>query len=145
MTICLIGTYNSCKQVSVPSTGQLAIDLMCGSYGSRSCTAQRWFHFMGDTTDNPYTPFQINYKNATAPVGSFTPLDPGVTPCSAALSVSSINDDLEEKKYVIRWVFYSQKNQLVHVWIARQVVQCHPHNHHHQNHSTYAVLMVASG
>lgn len=74
--------------MSVPSTGQLAIDLMCGSWGSRSCTAGRWFHFMGDMTNNPYVPFQINYKNASGPIGPFTPLDPGTTPCSMALSVS---------------------------------------------------------
>lgn len=83
-----LGTYNSCKQVSVPSTGQLALDLMCGSWGSKGCSAQRWFTYMGDMVDNPYVPFQINYKNVSAPVGPFTPLDPGITPCSASLSVS---------------------------------------------------------
>lgn len=91
----LIETYNSCKQVSVPSTGQLAIDLMCGSWGSRSCTAKRWFDFMGDIVNNPYTPFQINYKNTSVPVGSYTPIDPGTTPCSVALSVSIIKFQFE--------------------------------------------------
>lgn len=84
------GTFNSCKQVSVPSTGQLALDLMCGSWGSRSCSAQRWFSFMGDTNENPYTPFQINYKNTTPPNGPFTLVNPASTPCNVALSVSII-------------------------------------------------------
>ncbi|CAG2056079.1 unnamed protein product, partial [Timema podura] len=48
------GTYNSCKQVSVPSTGQLALDLMCGDWGASRCSPmkpQTWYtpnnQFMG--------------------------------------------------------------------------------------------------
>nr|CAD7444918.1 unnamed protein product [Timema bartmani] len=70
------GTYNSCKQVSVPSTGQLALDLMCGS------------HFMGDAHNNPFTPFQITYVPTNTPVAEFIPLDPVITPCNESVSAN---------------------------------------------------------
>ncbi|XP_015113278.1 NPC intracellular cholesterol transporter 1 isoform X2 [Diachasma alloeum] len=78
----LEGTFKSCSRVSVPSTGQLAFDLMCGEWGSSHCTAKRWFHFMGDAEDNIYVPFQITYIGTDEKVGNFTPMDPVVTPCS---------------------------------------------------------------
>ncbi|GLV34537.1 Niemann-Pick type C-1a [Carabus blaptoides fortunei] len=78
------GTYNSCRQVSVPSTGQLALDLMCGDWGAPSCNATRWFTYMGDASGNPYVPFQINYLNTSEPVEEFHPLDPKVIPCNQA-------------------------------------------------------------
>ena len=84
----LDGTFNSCNKVSVPSTGQLALDLMCGEWGASRCTPLKWFHFMGDAENNVFVPFQITYINTDNPVGSFTPLDPPVTPCNKALNVS---------------------------------------------------------
>lgn len=84
----LNGTFNSCNKVSVPSTGQLALDLMCGEWGASRCTPLKWFHFMGDAENNVFVPFQITYINTDDPVGSFTPLDPPITPCSKALNVS---------------------------------------------------------
>ncbi|XP_011630043.1 NPC intracellular cholesterol transporter 1-like [Pogonomyrmex barbatus] len=81
----LEGTFNSCNKVSVPSTGQLALDLMCGEWGASRCTALKWFHFMGDA-NNIYVPFQITYINTDEPVGPFVPLDPLITPCSKALN-----------------------------------------------------------
>ncbi|XP_017879993.1 NPC intracellular cholesterol transporter 1 isoform X4 [Ceratina calcarata] len=84
----LEGTFNSCNKVSVPSSGQLALDIMCGIWGASKCTALRWFHYMGDAT-NPYVPFQITYINTDEPVGPFTPVDPTVTPCSKALNKDS--------------------------------------------------------
>lgn len=86
----LEGTFNSCNKVSVPSTGQLALDIMCGEWGASRCTALKWFHFMGDAENNIYVPFQITYKNTDGPIGSFTPVDPVITPCSKALNVSII-------------------------------------------------------
>ncbi|KAJ8923333.1 hypothetical protein NQ315_001891 [Exocentrus adspersus] len=77
----LQGTYESCKQVAVPSTGQLALDIMCGSWGAAKCSAMRWFSFMGDAV-SPFVPFQINYKNETAVIDGFTPMNPRVIPCS---------------------------------------------------------------
>ncbi|XP_026475037.1 NPC intracellular cholesterol transporter 1 homolog 1b-like [Ctenocephalides felis] len=35
------GTYDSCKGVVVPSSGMLAMDLACGSYGASRCSPQR--------------------------------------------------------------------------------------------------------
>lgn len=82
----LEGTFNSCNKVSVPSTGQLALDIMCGEWGASRCTPLKWFHFMGDAT-NPYVPFQITYVNTDEVIDVFTPLDPPITPCNKALSV----------------------------------------------------------
>ncbi|XP_015437411.1 PREDICTED: Niemann-Pick C1 protein isoform X1 [Dufourea novaeangliae] len=82
----LEGTFNSCNKVSVPSTGQLALDLMCGEWGASRCTPLKWFHYMGDAENNGYVPFQIRYINTDNPVGAFTPVDPIVTPCNKALN-----------------------------------------------------------
>ncbi|XP_074113620.1 Niemann-Pick type C-1a isoform X4 [Cotesia typhae] len=84
----LQGTFTSCKKVSVPSLGQLALDVMCGDWGASRCTPERWFTFMGDA-NNPYVPFQINYIGTDAKVGPFSPMDPEVTPCSKALNEKS--------------------------------------------------------
>ncbi|XP_014480790.1 PREDICTED: Niemann-Pick C1 protein isoform X2 [Dinoponera quadriceps] len=82
----LEGTFNSCNKVSLPSTGLLALDLMCGEWGASRCTAQKWFYYMGDAANNVYVPFQITYVNTDVPVKSFVPLDPQITPCSKALN-----------------------------------------------------------
>ncbi|XP_063244336.1 NPC intracellular cholesterol transporter 1 isoform X2 [Bacillus rossius redtenbacheri] len=82
----LEGAYNSCKQVSVPSTGQLALDLMCGDWGASRCSPLKWFTFMGDKENNPFAPFQISYIPLNSSTGKFTPMDPPVTPCSQAIS-----------------------------------------------------------
>ncbi|CAD7086055.1 unnamed protein product [Hermetia illucens] len=83
-------TFQSCSQVQVPSTGRLALDMMCGIYGASKCSPMRWFQFMGDARDNPYVPFQINYRaegdNTTT---EFTPLDPKTYGCSEALNPST--------------------------------------------------------
>ncbi|XP_019770254.2 NPC intracellular cholesterol transporter 1 isoform X2 [Dendroctonus ponderosae] len=81
-------TYNSCQQVSVPATGQLAMDFMCGDWGALRCTANRWFTYMGTAGNNSvYVPFQINYINSTtAKVGNFTPMDIEITPCNKPLN-----------------------------------------------------------
>ncbi|KAL6430199.1 hypothetical protein ACFW04_007740 [Cataglyphis niger] len=82
----LEGTFNSCNKVSVPSTGQLALDIMCGEWGASRCTPLKWFHFMGDAENNIYVPFQITYKNTDEPIGPFIPVDPAITPCNKALN-----------------------------------------------------------
>lgn len=86
----LEGTFQSCKQVSVPSTGQLALDIMCGSWGAAKCTAMRWFEYMGTASDsNAFVPFTIKFRNSTAKiVDGFTPLNPNVIPCNQAANVS---------------------------------------------------------
>ncbi|CAB0034871.1 unnamed protein product [Trichogramma brassicae] len=83
----LNGTYDSCKRVQVPSTGQVVMDLMCGEYGSSRCTPMKWFGSMGDA-NNPFVPFQIDYVASDQPIGLFEPRNPVVTPCNQA-----INDD----------------------------------------------------
>ncbi|XP_025834125.1 NPC intracellular cholesterol transporter 1 isoform X2 [Agrilus planipennis] len=80
------GMYDSCKQVSVPSTGQLAMDIMCGGWGASKCSASRLFQFMGSTNLNPYAPFQITYINSSEPVGKYVPKDFDIVPCSKGIS-----------------------------------------------------------
>lgn len=84
----LQGTYNSCKHVSVPSTGQLALDIMCGDWGAARCSANKWFQYMGNADGNPFVPFQITYKNSSEPVGPYVPINPKIIPCSQAPNVS---------------------------------------------------------
>ncbi|KAM8715427.1 hypothetical protein ACLKA7_002475 [Drosophila subpalustris] len=80
-------TYKSCSQVSVPQTGQLAFDLMCGAYPASRCSPTKWFTYMGDK-QNPYVPFQITYvqhpTNSTK--DGFTPANPKTTPCNKAVN-----------------------------------------------------------
>ncbi|XP_034244049.1 NPC intracellular cholesterol transporter 1 isoform X2 [Thrips palmi] len=80
----LQGIYDSCSGVFVPSTGQRALDLMCGSWGSALCSPLRWFTFMGDARNNPYVPFQMTYKLDKL-AGSMTPLDTRIVPCNVGL------------------------------------------------------------
>ncbi|PSN54935.1 Niemann-Pick C1 protein [Blattella germanica] len=82
----LNGTYDSCKQVFVPSTGQLALDMMCGDWGASRCSPKKWFNYMGDAKDNQFVPFQINYIETNKTVGRFIPLNPSVVPCSQGIS-----------------------------------------------------------
>ncbi|XP_031627932.1 NPC intracellular cholesterol transporter 1 homolog 1b [Contarinia nasturtii] len=57
------GVFNSCKGIVMPSTGQYVLDMgTCGLYDSKTCTAKRWYEFMGDAENNPFVPFQLNYK-----------------------------------------------------------------------------------
>lgn len=86
-----LGTFSSCGNVFVPSTGQRALDLMCGNWASRDCTDERWFTYMGDRdNETPNVPFQINYvfHNNSDTVNGFTPLNPRVVPCNESVDVS---------------------------------------------------------
>ncbi|XP_055840064.1 NPC intracellular cholesterol transporter 1 isoform X2 [Episyrphus balteatus] len=85
----LNSTYKSCSQVSVPSTGQLAFDLMCGEYPASRCSPTKWFHFLGDTESNGYVPFQINYiqhADKSQIINGYAPVDPLTVPCSSPLN-----------------------------------------------------------
>ncbi|XP_059609454.1 NPC intracellular cholesterol transporter 1 homolog 1b [Phlebotomus argentipes] len=64
-------TYESCANIVHPSTGKLAMDLACGSFGSSRCTPLRWFGFMGDSSINPLAPFTINYFTSENPEERF--------------------------------------------------------------------------
>ncbi|XP_049962855.1 NPC intracellular cholesterol transporter 1-like [Schistocerca serialis cubense] len=83
----LNGIFNSCSHVSVPSTGERALDIMCGEYGASRCDAQKWFQYMGDPTLNPVAPFLIKYS--TSNESGFIPLDPGVTRCNESFDVNT--------------------------------------------------------
>lgn len=94
-------------QVSVPATGQLALDIMCGDWGASRCSPSKWFFYMGDATDNYYVPFQINYlaQKSIDPINGYFPLDPRVTPCNESLDVSI-------DKYMFLFKFY-QSNFII--------------------------------
>ncbi|XP_034472622.1 NPC intracellular cholesterol transporter 1 [Drosophila innubila] len=81
-------TYKSCSQVSVPQTGQLALDLMCGAYPASRCSPTKWFTYMGDKQNNYYVPFQITYvqHQTNSTKDGFTPADPKTTPCDKAVN-----------------------------------------------------------
>ncbi|KAM4745811.1 NPC1-like intracellular cholesterol transporter 1 [Anableps anableps] len=53
--------FQSCKNVRIPATGGFAIATMCGRYGSKLCTAQRWYDFQGDTS-NGLAPLDIDFQ-----------------------------------------------------------------------------------
>ncbi|XP_044315818.1 NPC intracellular cholesterol transporter 1 isoform X1 [Drosophila rhopaloa] len=80
-------TYKSCSQVSVPQTGQLAFDLMCGSYSASRCNPTKWFNFMGDAS-SPYVPFQITYIQHEPKYNTkeFTPLNVTTVPCNQGVN-----------------------------------------------------------
>lgn len=84
MSCVISATFNSCKQVSNPSTGTMVMDLMCGSWGAYRCTSSKWYQFMG--TKSNFVPFQINYRNQTKP--GFINLNPPTIPCSKSIDVS---------------------------------------------------------
>ncbi|KAK3917399.1 NPC intracellular cholesterol transporter 1 [Frankliniella fusca] len=78
----LQGVFESCSGVFVPSSGQRALDLMCGPWGSSLCSASRWFTFMGGQgNENPYAPFSISYQISDVPIGPAIPMDTPITPC----------------------------------------------------------------
>ncbi|CAG4982286.1 unnamed protein product [Colias eurytheme] len=78
-------TFTSCSNVQVPSSNQLALDLMCGEYGSQFCTPQRWFDTMGDA-NSAFVPFQINYISGDEPSDGLTPYNPPTRPCNEGIN-----------------------------------------------------------
>nr|XP_019960969.1 PREDICTED: Niemann-Pick C1-like protein 1 [Paralichthys olivaceus] len=55
------GAFQSCKNVRIPATGGFAIATMCGRYGAKLCTTQRWYDFQGDSS-NGLAPLDIDFK-----------------------------------------------------------------------------------
>ncbi|CAG4956215.1 unnamed protein product [Parnassius apollo] len=80
-------TFDSCRQVQMPSSNQLALDMMCGQWGAAYCTPQRWFDFMGDAS-GAFVPFQINYISGDQPADGFTPYSPPTRPCNVGIKGS---------------------------------------------------------
>ncbi|XP_018569147.1 Niemann-Pick type protein homolog 1B [Anoplophora glabripennis] len=54
--------YNSCKDVSLPSTGGSVLASACGKYGATWCNTERWFGYMNDPNENPFAPFLVIYN-----------------------------------------------------------------------------------
>ncbi|XP_014273548.1 NPC intracellular cholesterol transporter 1 homolog 1b [Halyomorpha halys] len=76
------GTFKSCSNVIIPSLGKRALDSTCGSYTATDCTPERWFHFLGDASENPSTPFTINFKRMEKPFLNFIPFNGTVYNCN---------------------------------------------------------------
>ncbi|XP_055552357.1 NPC1-like intracellular cholesterol transporter 1 isoform X2 [Falco cherrug] len=81
-------SFDSCKGVRLPATGGYAIDTMCGRYGARLCTTQRWLDFQGDK-NNGLAPLQLDFQlvpNGTQPGDGIVPLATKAWRCNQALS-----------------------------------------------------------
>ncbi|XP_029017479.1 NPC1-like intracellular cholesterol transporter 1 isoform X2 [Betta splendens] len=71
------GAFQSCKNVRIPATGGFAVGTMCGRYGAKLCTAQRWYDFQGDSS-NGLAPLDIDFQLIKD--GDTTVLPEGVVP-----------------------------------------------------------------
>lgn len=82
-------TIDSCRTVSVPSSGDFALNFMCSS-NALQCTTEQFFEFLGN---NPYSPFLIDFKlqaaNETDPEGYVAPDMPAFA-CWEAPDVSGL-------------------------------------------------------
>ncbi|EEB19581.1 Niemann-Pick C1 protein precursor, putative [Pediculus humanus corporis] len=89
-------TFDSCKEIIVPSTGGKAIDISCGIVSpTNPCTPDKWFKFFGDFNENIVAPFDINY--VTTPSNGYETLNihDDVLPCNESYESSkacSCND-----------------------------------------------------
>lgn len=83
------GVYSSCKDVAMPSTNEKAMSLMCGAWGSYYCTGQRWYDFMGSTS-NGYSPFQIDFIYKEESGSEFKPFNKTIIPCNQGVTVSHV-------------------------------------------------------
>ncbi|XP_015837942.1 NPC intracellular cholesterol transporter 1 homolog 1b isoform X2 [Tribolium castaneum] len=54
--------YDSCKNVANPSTSSKLIELVCGKYGAAYCTPERFFNYMGSTS-NGFAPIDIVFNS----------------------------------------------------------------------------------
>lgn len=59
------GVYDSCKDVANPSTSSKLIGMVCGHYGVAYCTPERFFDYMGSSS-NGFAPFDIDFKVVNA-------------------------------------------------------------------------------
>ena len=71
------GSFKSCQKVRIPATGGFAISTMCGRYGAKLCTAQRWYDFQGDSS-NGLAPLDIDFK--LIPPGDTAGVPTGMVP-----------------------------------------------------------------
>ncbi|XP_065212714.1 NPC intracellular cholesterol transporter 1 homolog 1b isoform X2 [Planococcus citri] len=83
-------TYEACRQVSFPaSSGLLAMDMMCGSWGANKCTPKRWYEFMGSPAKNPYVPFQIDFLTQLPENSTLEVLKPSTFRCNESVDAST--------------------------------------------------------
>ncbi|PNF39249.1 hypothetical protein B7P43_G16956, partial [Cryptotermes secundus] len=75
-------TYDSCRQVVMPSSGGPALGSMCIPYGAEDCNPERWFEYMGNEELSDFVPFQINYIPIAESNGVYDPLRIETKPCS---------------------------------------------------------------
>ncbi|KAB0803649.1 hypothetical protein PPYR_00619 [Photinus pyralis] len=53
------GTFKSCRNVALPSSGDLVLGTTCGSWGEKNCTPDRWFDYFG--LGNSLAPYPIRF------------------------------------------------------------------------------------
>lgn len=84
-------SYESCKGVTNPATSGPAMALLCGTWGAEKCNPERWFEYMGSTS-NGYSPFDILFNiSDEEEVDGFFPHNPSVVPCNESSMVSGKN------------------------------------------------------
>ncbi|XP_071860476.1 NPC intracellular cholesterol transporter 1 homolog 1b [Bombus fervidus] len=54
-------TYDSCKNVVYPASGNLAMDLACGIHDASKCNAKLWYEFQGDPVANGFIAFRMTF------------------------------------------------------------------------------------
>ncbi|XP_076646594.1 NPC intracellular cholesterol transporter 1 homolog 1b [Halictus rubicundus] len=69
-------TYDSCKDIVHPASGNLAMDLACGANGARGCSAKKWYEFQGDPDANDFIGFRLHF------IPNNTFWNEPTTPCS---------------------------------------------------------------
>ena len=56
------------------------MNFLCGPWGGKKCSAQRWFDYMG-SIKNGFSPFNVIFKFSKAKTEDYTPLKPALIPC----------------------------------------------------------------
>lgn len=64
-------TYDSCVGVVSPATGTRVMSIACGGNTVDTCDAQKWYEYMGNPDENPFTPFRMTYPETDDPERSF--------------------------------------------------------------------------
>lgn len=88
-------SFRSCQNVRIPATGGYAIATMCGRYGHKLCTAQRWLDFQGDTS-NGLAPLDIDFR--LIPSGQTVDVPAGMVPYAGraiGCNETGLNDEEE--------------------------------------------------
>ncbi|XP_076221530.1 NPC intracellular cholesterol transporter 1 homolog 1b isoform X2 [Nomia melanderi] len=54
-------TFDSCKNIVHPASGNLAMDLACGVHGAGRCTAEKWYEYQGNPDENDFIAFRLHF------------------------------------------------------------------------------------